>query len=130
MFSDLIISQAKALGVMFCSGVLVEIFWQIKKYAKHRVIDCLFWAGAFATISMFMYYGSFGKVTLYSVAGFFAGLLLWKKICCGIINNVWVENEEGAAENLKTTARSSIPIRPESRGWKKGRRRKGAKKRR
>lgn len=136
VLTELIILQAKAVAVMFCAGVLVEILWQLKKYAKSRVWKCekdkrhiikvmglifiesLFWAVAAVIISRFLYYCAFGRLTLYSVIGFFAGLILWKKLCCGILKEVWVEKEEAA--NLKTTARSSISIRPENRGWKKG----------
>ena len=125
VLTDLIILQAKAVAVMFCAGVLVESLWQLKKYAKPKVsrrakgiIEIAFWICAAIAISRFLYYCAFGRLTLYSVIGFFAGLILWKKLCCGILKEVWVEKEEAA--NLKTTARSSISIRPENRGWKKG----------
>lgn len=125
VLTDLIILQAKAVAVMFCAGVLVGSLWQLKKYAKHRlsrrakvIIEIAFWICAAIAISRFLYYCAFGRLTLYSVIGFFAGLILWKKLCCGILKEVWVEKEEAA--NLKTTARSSISIRPENRGWKKG----------
>ena len=136
VLTELIILQAKAVAVMFCAGVLVEILWQLKKYAKSRVWKCekakrhiikvmglifiesLFWVVSAVIISRFLYYCSFGRLTLYSAIGFFAGLILWKKLCCVILKEVWVEKEEAA--NLKTTVRSSISIRPESRGWKKG----------
>ena len=136
VLTDLITLQAKAVAVMFCAGVLVESLWQLKKYAKSRVWKCekakrhiikvmglifiesLFWAVAAVIISKFLYYCAFGKLTLYSAAGFFAGLLLWKKICCGILKIVWVEKEE--VENLKTTAKLSVSKKRENRGWKKG----------
>ena len=140
MFSELIISQAKALCVMIAAGILVGMLWQIKRFIKGRLthrsmfhkgskslLECMFWICSAITISMFMYYSTYGRLTLYSAAGFLIGLILWKKQCCVILKEVWVEKEEAA--NLKTTVRSSISIRPESRGWKKGRRRKGAKKR-
>lgn len=142
MFSELIISQAKALCVMIAAGILVGMLWQIKRFIKGRfaqrslfhkgskaLLECMFWICSVITISMFMYYSTYGRLTLYSAAGFLIGLILWKKQCCVILKEVWVEKEEGAAENSKTTARSSISIRPENKGWKKDRRRKSAKKR-
>lgn len=125
-FSDLMVSQARALLVMFSAGILVESFWQLKKY----ITGIAFWICSAVTVSMFLYYSTYGRITLYCVTGFFAGLILWKKICCGIIKQVWLEKEEGAAENSKTTARSSISIRPESKGWRKDKRKKSAKKKR
>lgn len=103
-FSELIISQSKAVAVMFCAGIAVETLWQLKIYAKGRscqrrdkkckgfrvmakgaALEAGFWVGAAVILCEFLYYGSFGRITLYSAIGFFAGLLLWKKICCGII---------------------------------------------
>lgn len=143
VLAELMILQAKAVAVMFCAGVLVESLWQLKNRAKCRFcrkkedalkanekiatyrrmwlresfIEGAFWISAAVILCKFLYYGAFGRLTLYSVAGFFAGLLLWKKLCCVILKEVWVEKEE--AVNSKTTARSSISIRPENRGWKK-----------
>ena len=102
--SELMMLQAKSVAVMFCAGISVELLWQLKKYAKGRIsnrhtknhkcagscaqrvlIEIGFWAISAVVISRFMYYGSFGRLTLYSVAGFFVGLILWKKLCCVII---------------------------------------------
>ena len=117
--TELIVLQAKAVAVMFCAGIVTQTLWQIKIRIKHRALaELIFWPAAALILCKFLYYCAFGKLTLYSAAGFFAGLLLWKKICCGILKEVWVEKDE--AENLRTTAKSSTSIRPESKGWKKG----------
>ena len=92
-FSDLIISQAKALMVMFCAGILTEMLWRVKCFAKSRlshraagaVVEFAFWICSAMVISMFMYYATYGKPTIYSAIGFLAGFLLWKKICCVIL---------------------------------------------
>lgn len=126
MISELIQSQIETFAVMLSAGILTETIWQIKKYIQYRSRgkvcsvcgELLFWVGAIVIITKFLYYSSFGKISFHAAAGFLAGLLLWKKICCDIIEIVWVEKEE--AENLKTTARSSILRRPENKGWKKG----------
>lgn len=124
-FTELITSQAKTLAVMAAAGVLVESLWQIKKRIKIKkwISEIAFWAAAAVSIPMFLYYCAYGAPSVHAAIGFFAGLLLWKKICCGIIKEVWVENDE--AENSKTTAALSISKTQENRGWKKdGRRRK------
>lgn len=126
--TELIVSQARTLIVMAAAGVFVESMWQIKKRIKTKrwISEVMFWAAAAAAISAFLYYCAFGKLSMHAAAGFLTGLLLWKKICCGIIKKVWVENEE--AENLKTTAVSSISKKQGSRGWRKGGRKEKKKK--
>lgn len=129
-FTELIIGQVRTVLVMLCAGVVTESLWQMKKRLQAAVktvfFDALFWISAAVTVSMFLYYCDFGKVTVHAALAFFTGLLLWKKICCGIINDVWVENEE--AENLKTTAKLSASKRLENKGWPKGRQRRKKKK--
>ena len=126
--TELIVSQAKTLTVMAAAGVLVESLWQIKKRVKIKrlISEILFWSATTAAVPAFLYYCAFGKPSVHAAAGFLIGLLLWKKICCGIIKKVWVENEE--AENSKTTVASSISKKLENRGWKKGGRKEKKKK--
>lgn len=124
-FTELIISQAKTAAVMFCCGILIESFWQIKKMLQQvtdkRTVWLLeegfFWAASAASLMGYLYYCAFGEITFHAVIGFLAGLLLWKKICCGIINS-WEKRD--AAENLKITARSSIWTRREKNVWRRG----------
>lgn len=109
--TELIRQQIKIVVVMAAAGVLTESLWQLrylmqlraKRFAAAIVWELLFWVSAATVISSFMYYCSFGRITFYGAAGFLAGLLLWKKNCCGIIS-AWVETDE--AENSKTTAKS------------------------
>lgn len=123
-FTDLIASQAKTVAVMFCSGVLTETLWQAKKQLQFLtgskplwiVEEVGFWAASAAALSSFLYYCSFGRISFHGILGFFMGLLLWKKICYGIIVP-WVRNDE--AKNSKTTAKSSTWKRPDGKGWKK-----------
>ena len=124
--TELITLQAKTLAVMFCCGILVESLWQAKGILQRRAgrralwlfEEAVFWAASAAVLSMFLYYCAFGRITLHAGLGFLAGHLLWKKICCGIIN-AWENNDE--AENLRATAKSSTWKKPEGSGWKKGR---------
>ena len=80
------------------------------------VYDAAFWISAAFVISMFLYYCSYGRVTFHGAAGFLAGLLLWKKICCDIIS-AWVGTDE--AQNTRTTAVSSTWRKPDVSDWKK-----------
>ena len=138
--SELIQQQIKTFVVMLSCGVAVETMWQIKGYAKNKlstynvikkfrgddIMEIMFWVLASWTLSMFMYYCTYGAVTLQGMIGFLAGLLLWKKICCGILKTVWVEKEE--VENLKTIAKLSTSRRLENNDWKKGVRKRKRKK--
>lgn len=92
--TELIAEQAGTLAVMFGAGVFVESLWQGKKLLQRvtrrgflRVLEeIVFWAASGAALSMFLYYCAFGKISFHALLGFLAGLLLWKKICCVIIN--------------------------------------------
>lgn len=127
--TELIEIQIKTVYVMFCAGIFTESLWRIKTCMQHitkkaavRISEeLIFWAACAAALSEFLYYCSYGKISLYAVTGFLAGLLLWKRICCAIITP-W--QEKGEVKNSKTTAASSILTKRASAGMKKGRRRK------
>lgn len=134
--TELIIGQAKAFVVMLAAGVLTESLWQIKVRLQRRIkslvgkrlTEVLFWVAAAIVLSRFLYYSSYGRISVHSLIGFLLGLLLWKKIIMYVILCPWERNDE--AQNLKTTARSSIWRKREGSGWRKDRRRKKRKKRR
>jgi len=127
--TELIEMQMKTISVMFCAGIFTETLWQIKNRLQYmagsaltRIFEELFfWAACGAALSEFLYYCSYGKISLHAAIGFLAGLLLWKRICCAIITP-W--QEKGEVKNSKTTAASSILTKRVSAGTKKGRRRK------
>lgn len=52
---------------------------------RRAIIDLHFWIAAAFVLSMFLYYCAWGKLSVHAGLGFFAGLLLWKKMCCAII---------------------------------------------
>lgn len=128
--TELITQQLITFGTMTAAGILIQILWQIRTYAKRYlsniIVETSFWIAAAYILTSFLYYCAYGKVSLYGGAGFLTGLLLCRKICCGILKEVWEEKEE--AENLKTTARSSTSKRRENKGWKKDRQRRKRKK--
>lgn len=102
VLTELIISQAKTVGIMFCAGIAVETMWQLRKAMlcrfseaseralrkkretalctriKKYMTELLFWISAAATVSMFLYYCSYGKITLHAAVGFAAGSAFWK----------------------------------------------------
>ena len=138
--NELIEEQIKTFGVMFSCGIVIETLWMIKKYVKNKLssyksaskfktaefVEIIFWVLASTSLSMFMYYCTYGAVTLHGLIGFLTGLLLWKKICCGILKTVWAEKEE--VENLKTIAKLLTLKRLENNDWKEGALRKKKKK--
>ena len=134
MLTELITLQAGTLAVMAGAGVLTETLWQILRLAQRKttskyirlVQEALFWAAGCVIIPEFLYYAAYGSLSVHAFLGFSAGVLLWKKICCGIIS-AWVKDDE--VQNSKTTARSSTWSRPENKGWKKEGRKERKKKR-
>ena len=134
MLTELITRQAGTLAVMAGAGVLTETLWQVLHLLQQRasskyirlVQESLFWAVCCAVIPEFLYYAAYGRLSVHAFLGFSAGVLLWKKIGCGIIS-AWVKDDE--VQNSKTTARSSTWSRPENKGWKKERRKERKKKR-
>ncbi len=88
----LIISQAKTFIVMLAAGILIESMWQGKRLLQKRMrvsgirkgagflAELIFWFAAATVLSAFLYYAAYGKPSLHAAAGFFIGLLLWKKI--------------------------------------------------
>lgn len=125
----LIISQAKTFMVMMAAGILTESLWQIKNRLQLRFASVwqrileegLFWIASVAIVPAFLYYCAYGKISLHAIAGFLLGLLLWKKLCYGIIP-LWERNDE--ARNSKTTAKSSIWMKRDGSGSKRDRRRR------
>lgn len=87
-FTDLIISQAKTLSVMFCAGILVETLWQLKKRVQpvsasrvwNVLTELIFWVASGAALSAFLYYCAYGRLSFHAIMGFLAGFLLWKKV--------------------------------------------------
>lgn len=97
VLTELIVGQAKTVGIMFCAGILTELMWQAKKRSSKAVSEhaagkrnsaarilrkCLaeliFWIFAAAVVSMFLYYCSYGKITFHAAIGFAAGIAFWK----------------------------------------------------
>lgn len=126
MLTELITRQAGTLAVMAGAGVLTETLWQVLRLLQRRVSskyirllqESLFWAVCCAVIPEFLYYAAYGRLSVHAFLGFSAGVLLWKKICCGIID-AWVKTD--AAQNSVTAAVSSTWKKRGKKDTKKGR---------
>lgn len=96
VLTELIVSQAKTVGIMFCAGILTELMWQAKKRLSVAALghatgkrnsaarifrkclaELIFWIFAAAVVSMFLYYCSYGKITFHAAIGFAAGIAFW-----------------------------------------------------
>lgn len=47
-------------------------------FLRKWLVELVFWIAAAATVSMFLYYCSYGKLTLHAAIGFAAGIAFWK----------------------------------------------------
>lgn len=69
-----------------------EIFSTIKLCIRPRkkvefLLDIVFWVLISLIFSSFLYYASYGKVSVHSFIGFFAGLILWRACFYGTIKD-------------------------------------------
>lgn len=51
------------------------------------ILEISFWGASAAVLSCFLYFTAFGKPSFHAAAGFFIGVLLWKKILYYAIMN-------------------------------------------
>ena len=111
MLTELITRQAGTLAVMAGAGVLTETLWQVLHLLQQRASskyirllqESLFWAVCCAVIPEFLYYAAYGRLSVHAFLGFSAGVLLWTKICCGIIS-AGVKDDEVHGAGQKTKA--------------------------
>ena len=92
--NPLIINQSFEFVIMLFAGMTImlshDIFIRIKGRLKPgRVIsfiqDILFWLFAAIVTSSFLYYCSYGRLSVHALIAFAAGAVLWKKFFCGTI---------------------------------------------
>lgn len=95
LVNPLIIDQSYEFVIMLFAGMTVMLFYDvfIKIKGKFKpgnrmsfVQDILFWLFAALLTSSFLYYCSFGKISVHAFVAFAAGAVLWKKFFCGTIN--------------------------------------------
>ena len=83
----LIKEQAYECLVMFGCGLAFMIMWQVCSFFSRRwkirtwvriLLEIGFWLVVAAVVSEFLFYCSYGKISVHSIIAFGAGLLLWK----------------------------------------------------
>lgn len=79
---------------MFCAGfAIMQLFSVMKilllKWGQNRrfghVIYIFFWISAAYLFYEFAYFGAYGCISWYGLGAFGCGMILWKKIFCGIM---------------------------------------------
>ena len=94
--NPLIQDQSFEFVIMLCAGMTLmicyELFSMIKNKTKPRPSisffqDILFWLFASLLVSSFLYYCSYGRISVHAMAAFGFGALLWKKFFSDIIKN-------------------------------------------
>ena len=94
--NQLIRDQVFEFVIMFYAGMTIMVFYEIFAWIKYKtrprhfvefIEDLLFWMFAALVISSFLYYCSYGKVSLHGFLAFAFGALLWKKFFYGIIKH-------------------------------------------
>ena len=94
LINQLIKDQAFEFIIMLWAGMIVmilyDIFMRIKNKTKPRssvsfIQDILFWVFASLLTSAFLYYCSYGQLSVHGFIAFGVGAILWKRYFCGII---------------------------------------------
>lgn len=85
--SDIIVSQARDILVMCGAGMTVMILHDLLNIYQNKrrpfgavafFQDILFWVLAALLVSAFLYYCSYGKVTVHSIGAVCIGAALWE----------------------------------------------------
>jgi spore cortex biosynthesis protein YabQ len=94
LVNPLIIDQSFEFVIMLFAGMTVMLLYDVYIKVKRKfkpgnrmsfVQDILFWLLAALLTSAFLYYCSFGRMSVHAFAAFGAGAVLWKKFFCGTI---------------------------------------------
>lgn len=95
--SELVRSQLNIFFVMvmggLAAGLVLEVFRTFgERRSSGRLMRAMLELAAFAAAgfltSEFLFYCDNGKVSFEGIGSFIAGLLLWKKCFCGILNPI------------------------------------------
>lgn len=93
--TDLIGRELHTCGIMFCCGAAVMLVFMAgnvlaarcgKRRRAGRAVYLCGWLCAGYLFSEFLYTASRGVISIHGILAMAAGILLWKKIVCGIIN--------------------------------------------
>ena len=95
--TELVRSQLNIFFVMTAGGMAAGlVLYVFRTFARMRrlgkvmaaVVEISAWIGTGFMLSEFFYYCDNGKVSFEGIASIIAGLLLWKKFFCGILESV------------------------------------------
>ncbi|MBN7774477.1 spore cortex biosynthesis protein YabQ [Clostridium aminobutyricum] len=95
VMTDLIRSQVLESGIMLCAGMTIALLYQLFCRFKLLIItrrwmaaffEILFWVAAGVITSEFLYYCSFGELSVHVICSFIVGVLLWTFFFCGKIS--------------------------------------------
>lgn len=94
--NPLIIDQSFEFVIMLFAGMTVMLFYELYLMVKSKtkpgnkisfMQDILFWMFAALLTSSFLYYSSYGRLSIHAFLAFGAGAGLWKKFFCGTMYN-------------------------------------------
>lgn len=94
--NPLIADQSFEFVIMLFAGMTVMLFYDIFARIKYKlkpgrglsfIQDILFWLFTALLTSSFLYYCSYGRLSIHAFLAFGAGAVLWKKFFCGTIQN-------------------------------------------
>lgn len=127
-FSEIIIIQAKEIGIMWAAGMTIGLLWDLLSLCRRRhghrhehdherkspalltfFQDILFWVLAALLASHFLYYCSFGQISFHSIAALAIGCAMWRNCFvikksqpsdsfCDIMDNKTVFGQKGLRE--------------------------------
>lgn len=92
--TDLMQREIQEIGYMLAAGMAVMLLFQtrnvlMERFRQHNrlkvFIYLFFWAASAFLFYQFLYNGSYGILSWYSLLAFAAGCILWKKMFCGIL---------------------------------------------
>lgn len=94
--TELIGRELHTCGIMFCCGIAVMLVFAARdaltarcggRIRAARAVYLCGWLCAGYLFAEFLYAGSYGVVSAHGIIAMACGILLWKKLVCGIILN-------------------------------------------
>lgn len=93
--TELIGRELQTCGIMLCGGAAIMLVFTARdalaarcgpRRRAARAVYLCGWLCAGYLFTEFLYAGSYGVITLHGIIAMAIGILLWKKIICGIMD--------------------------------------------
>ena len=106
--TELIGKELHTCGIMFCCGAAIMLVFAArdaliarcgKRRRAARAVYLSGWLCAGYLFAEFLYAGSYGVVSLHGIIAMACGIMLWKKLVCGIMN---ANDPDGVAERKRS----------------------------